>query len=119
MKHLLVFIAVVVGLAIPCSAWASDAPSVDGGRSGHWLRYMEVIGHGPNRVIYYYTNVVLTGTHLPVVIRRYKGQMEIVSGGMLQGVSYGFGDLSKAGANDVAGELRGLDPSISVGGSRH
>ena len=118
MKHFLVFIAVVVGLAIPHSAWARSAPSVDGGRSGHWLRYVEVVGHGPDQVIYYYTNVVLTGTHLPVVIRRYKGQLEVVSGGMLHGVSYSVGDLSTAGANDVASELAGLDPSISIGRRR-
>ena len=118
MKHLLVLFAVAVGLVIPQSLWAQGAPSVDGGRSGHWLKYREVIGHGPEQTIYYYTNVVLTGTHLPVVIRRYKGQLAVVSGGILHGVAYSIGDLGNTGANDVASELAGLDPSITFGGRR-
>ena len=118
MKILPALLGVLVNLAIPLSTHAAPAPSVDGGRSSNWLRRTEVVGTGRNRMIYYYTNVVLTGTHLPVVIRRYRGQLEIVSGGMLHGVSYSVGDLATTGANDVASELVGLDPAVSIGGRR-
>ena len=114
MKHLLIALGALLGLTIPLLAHAAPAPSVDSGRSSHWLVHTETIGYGANKAIYYYTNVILTGSHIPVVIRRYKGQMEIVSGGMTQGTAYSVGDFGTAGTNDVGSALSRLDPSISV-----
>ena len=91
---------------------AQAAPHpVNGESSGGWLDHIEIVGKGPERSTYYYTNVVLTGTHVPVVIRKYKGQMEIVSGGLLQGVSYNLGELEGAHAGNASAILRN-DPAI-------
>ncbi len=114
MKHLLTTLGALLGLTVPLLAHAAPAPSVDSGRSARWLIHTETTGHGANRATYYYTNVILTGSHVPVVIRRYKGHMEIVSGGMTQGTAYSIGDLGTAGTSDVGGALSRLDPSISV-----
>ncbi len=114
MKHFLIALGALLGLTVPLSAHAAPAPSVDSGRSARWLIHTETTGHGANKAIYYYTNIVLTGSHIPVVIRRYKGQMEIVSGGMTQGTAYSVGDLGTAGTSDVGSALSRLDPSITT-----
>ena len=88
------------------------------GRSGRWLVHTEAIGTGKNRAIYYYTNIVLTGSHIPAVLRRYKGTIEIVSGAPANTRSFSIGDLGSTGSDSVAGELVGLDPAISSGGHR-
>ena len=118
MKHLLVILGALSGVVMPLSLYAAPAPSVDGGRSSKWLVHTEIIGTGKDRIVYYYTNVVLTGSHIPAVIRRYRGKMEIVAGTSINGRSYSVGDLGTAGVNDVGGELAGLDPAISLGGRR-
>ncbi len=114
MKPLLATIGVLSGLAFPSALFAAPAPSVDGGRAGRWLVHAETFGRGKDQVTFYYTNVVLTGSHIPAVIRRFQGKLEIVAGAAINGRSYSIGDLGTTGANTVSGELAGLDPAISV-----
>ena len=111
MKHLLAALGVFSGLVLPHLAHASPVPSVDGSHSGQWLSHIEIVGHGPEQATYYYTNVVLTGTHVPVVIRKYKGQMRIVSGELSEGVAYALQDGSPAKSGNVSSILR-TDPAI-------
>ena len=114
MKHFLVFLGVIVGFAAPLSLSAAPAPSVDGGRSGRWLVHTETIGTGKNRTTYYYTNIILTGSHIPAVIRRSHGKFELIAGASVNGKAYSIGDLGTTGSNDVGGALAGLDPAVSV-----
>ena len=107
----------MVGSAVPLSSHAAPVPSVDGDRSSKWLVHVTTTGAGREQAVYYYTNVVLTGSHVPAVIRRYRGKMEIVAGASINGKAYSVGDLGTASVSDVGGSLAGLDPAISVGGS--
>ena len=106
MKHFLGLLGVLAGLAAPLVAEA-DQPSrviIKGESTPKWLVHTETIGQGERQATYYYTNIVLTGSHMPTVIRRYKGRLQIVSGAPING---------RAFSSSVASTFIGLDPALT------
>ena len=70
------------------------------------------------RVVYYITNVPATGSHIPVVIRRYQGKNTALFNSQ-PGSNYSAGDIGLTGALNVGSALYDLDPAISsAGGAR-
>ena len=100
------FLRILVGLAMPLAVKAEPADKViiSADRSANWLVHTEVVGQGDKQATYYYTNIVLTGSHLPAVIRRYKGHLQIVSGAPVNG---------RAFSSSVASTFTGLDPALA------
>ena len=103
-----------------CAALSSTANAtpdrvvISGDHAPRWLVRTEIVGQGQNQAIYYYTNIILTGSHVPAVIRRSRGKLELIAGASINGKAYSIGDTASTGANGVAGELAGLEPAISV-----
>ena len=87
MKRFLVLLGMMAGMATPLVAKAEppDQVTINGGYPPKWLVHVETVGQGDRQMTYYYTNVVLTGSHMPAVIRRYKGRLQIVSGAPVDG----------------------------------
>ena len=64
----------------------------------------------PNRETFYITNQVVTGSLIPVVVTRYRGQNTISS----PLVTYDQTALDTTGSNDVGSELAARDPAITI-----
>ena len=64
------------------------------------------------QTVYYITNVPATGSHIPMVIRRYKGESTVLFSSQ-PGSKYTAGDIGLTGALSVSGALNELDPAIS------
>ncbi len=105
MKYFLCFFGVLAGLATPLAVKAEppDQVTVNGGYPPKWLVHTEIVGQGDRQTTYYYTNVVLTGSHLPAVIRRYKGHLTIVTGAPVDG---------RVITATVGSSLAGVDPAL-------
>ena len=67
------------------------------------------------RVVYYITSVNGTGSHIPLVVRRYKGENTPMFRSE-PGKTYTNGGLDTTGALDVKGALLELDPALSSAG---
>ena len=112
MKYLLGIL--VCAAILPAAKATPDRVVVNGERPPRWLVRTEIVGEGRNQATYYYTNIILTGSHVPAVIRRSRGKLELIAGASINGKAYSIGDTASTGANSVAGELAGLEPAISV-----
>ncbi len=64
------------------------------------------------RVVYYITSRDVTGSNIPMVVRRYQGHNEALSSPLSV---YSHARLEGTGASDVGAQLTKIDPAISAG----
>ena len=72
------------------------------------------VARAPKRAVYYITSVGATGSHLPLVVCRYKGEYYSQSPTTV----YGQPQLDRTGQLTVVGELYQRDPAVSSAGVR-
>ena len=71
---------------------------------------------GDRRVVYYITDNIATGSHIPVVYRRYQGRTTSQNSAFQVGSTYGSRELGLTGSLDVKGALLNIDPAIGSAG---
>jgi hypothetical protein len=103
MKRLIAVLGITAGLVAPLSA--QNTP-------GNERTPAKVKAVSNSRCIYYVTSVPSTGSHIPVVIRRYRGTDAAVFGSS-PGSRYTSGDIGLTGSLTVQGALYTLDPAFS------
>ena len=116
MKTTLVLLGSLAAVLAPLSAHAdpesvrAGAPAAPAGK-----RARTVASDRSDRATIYITSRTATGSHLPLAVRRYRGEYTSMSPGTV----YGRPDLDRTGQLSVAGELYQRDPAISSVSGRH
>ena len=120
MKTNLILLGTAAVLALPLSLRADDGtkPKTATRSVANAMRTVSAkqtpVVVRSNREVFYITNQVVTGSHIPVVVTRYKGH-NITSSPL---VSYDQSDISTTGALDVGSALVTRDPAITFGRGR-
>ena len=116
MKHLFVLLGITACCLTPLSAQNTPGNEREGSRVVKTDTKPVVKTGAPAqkraRTVYYITNVPATGSHIPTVIRRYRGQNEALFNSQ-PGARYSAADIGITGSLNVAGALNELDPAIS------
>ena len=116
-KHLsLVVFGAAVSLASPLSAQTGSIAS-DRRVTINAKRPPAGAGErGDRREVFYITDSTATGSHIPVVYRRYQGRTTTQDSSFQVGSTYGTREIGLTGALGVKGALFTLDPAIGSAG---
>ena len=112
MKHLIVLLGITACLVAPLSAQNDSGDAQQGARIVRVKAKSTAQARAKSRCVYYITNVTTAGSHIPLVVRRYKGEDSVMYQAS-HGKGYNAGDIGLTGSLNVQGALTELDPAIS------
>lgn len=81
-------------------------------RNLHPSRILVVKARNKEPQVYYLTNFTVTGSHIPVVIRRYKGVNQPIDSGFRRNDVYVSTGVGTFGDGDLRNTLRKVEPAF-------